>query len=110
MTLKAEFDAIVHVGDQDTANSSAYIVESSYAPEESEVKTLLEKVKTFQEFAATCPHFKTVTKAIPVLAGRHWYEKTVNAATAANIWRVAPSGAGYQIIRGLHWMARRCIK
>eukprot|EP01033_Poteriospumella_lacustris_P011538 gene11538-8221_t len=105
-----ELDAVVHLGDEGVVTSTAYIVEAAYSPQENEVKVLSDKVEKFKQLAASHPHFKAVNSVIPVLAGRHWSQRTVDAATAAKQWRVVPSGAGHQIVRGLHFLVTRIVK
>ena len=105
-----ELDAVVHVGGEGVANSTAYIVEAAYSPQETEVKVLSDKVERFKKLAANHPHFKAVSNVIPVLAGRHWLQRTVDAATAAKQWRIVPSGVGYQVVRGLQFLVKRIVK
>lgn len=101
-----EIDAVVHVGGEDVPESVAYIIEASYSPQLSEVESLANKVRKFKELAPKHPHFKSVNSVVPVLAGRHWPKTTMDAAVAAKQWRVFPSGAGYQIVRGVHMLAK----
>jgi hypothetical protein len=105
-----ELDAVVHLGGEGVANSTVYIVEATNAPQENESKVLSDKVETFKRLAANHYHFRDVNSVIPVLAGRHWSQRTVDAAKAAKQWRVVPSGAGYQIVRGLHCLVKRIVK
>ena len=94
-----ELDAVVHVGEENVPGSTAYIVECSYSPQLGEVQRLAEKVDRFLKFSKKDKHFESVTNVVPVLAGRHWTSDTMKAATAANQWRVHPSGAGYDVVR-----------
>ena len=106
-----EIDAVVHVGGGEFEEESTVdLVESAYTPQHTEVKVLADKVRKFQKLAKTNPHFKRVTKVVPVLAGRHWLPATVQAATAAKQWRVASSAAGYQVVRSMYTMVRRVVK
>lgn len=109
-TATMELDAVIHVGGENIPGSTAYIVEYAYSPQMNEVKVLADKVTKFKVLAKTHNRFRTVTDVVPVLAGRHWAIDTVNAATAAKQWRVFPSAAGYQVVRALHFSAKRFLR
>ena len=52
-----ELDAVVHLGGEEgVANSTAYIVEAAYSPQENEVKVLSDKVDKFKKLAAANHH------------------------------------------------------
>ena len=105
-----ELDAVVHLGGEGVANSTAYIIEAADSPQETEVQSLINKVAKFRILAQHDVHFKAVRNIIPVLAGRHWLDKTMMAAKAANQLRVVPSAGGYQVVRGLHVLVKRMVK
>ena len=105
-----EVGAVLHEGDESLPNSVAYhLVEASYSPQPGEVEVLEQKASKFMILAKFHPHYRTVTTVIPVLAGRHWTEETIRAASHAKLWRVQPSGLGYQIIRSLHYFVRKRV-
>ena len=105
-----ELDTVVHVGGETIRDSTAYVIESAYSPQPKEVQVLIDKVAKFTALAKTDPHYQTVTKVVPVLAGHQWPDATVKAASAAKVWRVLPSGSGHQIVRSLHTAVRRMLK
>ena len=97
-----QLDAIVHVEGEGISGSTAYVVESSYhSPQLKEVQELKKKAAMFELWAKSDAHFESVTKVVAVLAGRLWPIETVDAAIAANQWRVQPSAAGYSVLRNL---------
>jgi hypothetical protein len=112
---KAELDAVVvHRGGEDVARSSAYIIESALSPQDYDVSKVLDKVELFKKAAPSLPHFRAVDKdkIFPVLAGKNWSVKTLATCKASPlpIWRVSPSGKGYQVHRPLSTMVRQVCK
>jgi hypothetical protein len=92
-----ELDAVIIHEGQGSDGSTAFIVESSRSPKPSEVSTLLSKVEKLKSAAASSHQlFRTVTRMVPVLAGRHWDEEVVRACEAAGVIRVFPAGTNYE--------------
>ena len=96
-----ELDAVVHLEEENVPGSTACIVECSFSPRLGEVQRLSEKADRFLKFAKRDKHFGSVTSVVQVLAGRHWTNETLLAASAANQWTVQPSGARYDVVRVL---------
>ena len=95
-----KYDAIVVRAHDVTKPSVAYIVENSLSLQPGDVAWLLQRVETFKAWAATSYHYKTIAAFLPVLAGRCFPEETIRECIAHNVSRVAPSGDGYEWIRG----------
>jgi hypothetical protein len=99
---------VVHHGNQNTADSTAYVIESAHAPQEGEVQKLLQKVEKFKVFAQSSDHFCSCTKFVAVLVGKNWSNaKTVNKCSLMNVWRVQPGGGRFQVIRSFAVLLRR---
>jgi hypothetical protein len=106
-----EFDGIVQTRGENVPDSTAYIIEAQISPPLETIETLQNKINFFEKCCPSSPHFKNVTKVVPILAGKHWSKEVINACTAKGIWRVTPSaGNGYKIIRSLHTLLRKVIK
>jgi len=108
---KREIDGIVvHKGGQDVPNSTAYVIEAQISPPITKIDKLLNKVELFKKYIPSSPHFRSVTKVIPVLGGKKWSKDLTEACVAKNIWRVTPSGNGYKIIKSFHTLVMKLKK
>lgn len=106
-----EIDGIVlHLGGKDVPNSTAYIIEAQISPPLTKIDKLLDKVRLFEKFHPSSSHFNSVTKVVPVLAGKRWSEDVIKACAKEKIWRVTPSANGYKIIRSFHTLLLKIKK
>jgi hypothetical protein len=86
---------IVHVGGENVANSTAYIVECSSSPAQTEVEKLVKKVENLKRLSKFDKHFSACTNFVPVLGGRHWDPSVLKECIDHKVWTVSPSGLGY---------------
>jgi hypothetical protein len=99
-----EIDAVVlHVGGENVAGSSAYLLECALSPQAKDVQIIQKKLEVFNAYAKTSRHFSTVNNVVPVLAGRNWSAEIVDACEASKttLWRVSPSGKSLKVHNNL---------
>jgi hypothetical protein len=101
---------IVHVGGENFANSTAYIVECSSSPAQTKVEKLVKKVENFKILSKFDKHFSACTNFVPVLGGRHWDPSVLKECIDRKVWTVSPSGLGYTVSRNFSTLLRRLPK
>lgn len=103
---------VLHLGGVNVPISSAYIIEAQVSPHETTVNELMDKVHLFKKCCPSSSYFNSVTKVVPVLAGKQWGEGVMNACSAKGIWRVTPSSVNkaYKVIRSFHTLLLKIKK
>ena len=106
-----ELDSVVvHAGGENIQDSEAYVIECQLRPPLAKVQKLLKNVELFKQLAPTHPHFKSVTKFVPVLGGRLWDNEIIKLCNEKKVWRIEPSGNAYRVVRTYCTLAVRCLK
>ena len=78
---------------------TAFVIHSAFAPRDSDVELVVESTQRCRGLVKDVPELRGVSTFVPVLGGRVWSETVRRRCDDLFIWRAAPLGNRFAVIK-----------
>ena len=95
-TLRLELTPPLVVG-RAGGTPTAFVIHTAHAPQEADVFWVASRARR------ESPELRAVSRVVPVLGGRVWSERSRTTSDRLAVWRVAPKGTRYSVVK--RWLA-----